>query len=78
MENAENIKASQELAAEKELLERRKEVEKEFQATRDELHSARPHAPVVTGPPRQEPRLRRTRLVTATVLHRAATRVSPA
>ncbi len=48
------------------------------QATRVELHSARPHAPVVTGPPRQEPRLRRTRLVTATVLHRAATRVSPA
>jgi hypothetical protein len=33
---------------------------------------------VVTGPPRPAPRLRRTRLVTATVLHRAATRVSPA
>ena len=48
------------------------------QATRDELHSAGPHAPVVTGPPRPEPRLRRTRLVTASVLHRAATRVSPA
>jgi hypothetical protein len=48
------------------------------QATRSELHSARPHAPVVTGPPRPEPRLRRTRTVTASVLHRAASRVSPA
>ena len=47
-------------------------------ATREELLSARPQAPVVTGPPRPAPRLRRTRLVTATVLHRAATRVSPA
>ena len=48
------------------------------QATRTELHSARPHAPVVTGPPRPTPRLWRTRAVTATVLHRAAARVSPA
>jgi hypothetical protein len=48
------------------------------QATRDELRSARPHAPVVTGPPRSSPRLRRTRVVTASVLHRAATRLSPA
>lgn len=35
--DAENIRTSGELAFEKELLERRKEVEKEFQATRDEL-----------------------------------------
>ena len=48
------------------------------QTTYSELHSARPHAPVVTGPPRPAPRLWRTRSVTASVLHRAATRVSPA
>jgi len=48
------------------------------QATVAELHSARPHAPVVAGPPPTEPRLRRTRRATASVLHRAAARVSPA
>jgi hypothetical protein len=46
-----------------------------------ELGSARPHAPVVPDRPRSTgrgPTLRRTRSATATVLHRAAHRISPA
>ena len=46
-----------------------------------ELGSALPHAPVVPDRPRaagRAPTLRRTRAATATVLHRAAHRISPA
>jgi hypothetical protein len=46
-----------------------------------ELGSALPHAPVVPDRPRADrrgPALRRTRTATATVLHRAAHRISPA
>jgi hypothetical protein len=46
-----------------------------------ELGSALPHAPVVPDRPRaarRGPTLRRTRTVTATVLHRAAHRIAPA
>ena len=46
-----------------------------------ELGSALPHAPVVPDRPRaagRGPTLRRTRTVTATALHRAAHRISPA
>ena len=44
-----------------------------------ELHSARPDAPVVATVDRTpRPKLRRTRLVTAAALHRAAARVAPA
>jgi hypothetical protein len=44
-----------------------------------ELRSARPDAPVVVDRPRAAARpLVRTRTVTASALHRAATRIAPA
>jgi hypothetical protein len=48
------------------------------QAALQELHSARPDAPVVPHTATSRPRLRRTRSVTAAALHRAAHRVAPA
>ena len=47
--------------------------------TERELHSADPYAPQVdTTPTPSRPALRRTRLATASVLRRAASRVAPA
>ena len=48
--------------------------------TERELHSADPYAPQVdtTPTPPSRPALRRTRLATASVLRRAASRVAPA
>ena len=47
--------------------------------TERELHSADPNAPqVATTPTPARPALRRTRLATASVLRRAASRVAPA
>ena len=49
------------------------------QLVQRELGSALPHAPVVAHHERPaRPALRRTRTVTATALHRAAARISPA
>jgi hypothetical protein len=43
-----------------------------------ELHSAMPDAPVVAHRAPERPRLRRSRVAVAAVLHRAAARVAPA
>ena len=49
------------------------------QVAERELFSARPDAPVVISVDRApRPKLRRTRLVTAAALHRAAAKVAPA
>ena len=46
--------------------------------TVSEARSARPDAPVVSHEVASAPRLRRTRRLTASALHRAAARVAPA